>query len=144
MCEWLDFSSLSSTGSGQNQPSILSQGQEAGSFQNQPPKKSRKHNIASLLADMTNQPESCNRRLCKEETVSMVFTVMVREFEPRGDTVKGGKARWKDGQVNQMILIHYIAYIPKIDNFLTKGKSILAILCLRMCLGRCRKLLRFK
>ena len=33
------FSSSSSTGSSQNQPSISSRGQEAGSFQNQPPQE---------------------------------------------------------------------------------------------------------
>ena len=89
------FSSSSSTGSSQNQPSISSQGQEAGSFQNQPPKRSRKRGIAALLADVTNQPESCNQRLCKEESISKVSAAIVPDFQPRGDAEKGGMVRAK-------------------------------------------------
>ena len=89
------FSSSSSTGSSQNQPSISSQGQEAGSFQNQPPKRSRKRGIAALLADVTNQPESCNQRLCKEESISKVSAAILPDFQPRGDAEKGGMVRAK-------------------------------------------------
>ena len=87
------FSSSSSTVSSQNQPSVSSQAQEAGSFQNQPSRKSRKRSIAALLADVTNQPESCRRsRVCKEETISKVATAMVRDCQPRGDA---SCERWK-------------------------------------------------
>jgi hypothetical protein len=70
-------------------------GQEAGYFQNQPPRKLRKRGIAALLADVTNQPSG--RRICKEETIEKVHvsTTMIRDLEPRGDAVKGGKARSK-------------------------------------------------
>ena len=88
------LSSLSSTGSSQNQPSVPSLGQEASSSQNQPPRKSRKRGIAALLADVTNQPESSGRRLQKDETIAKV-SAMVQDLEPRGDAVKGGKARSK-------------------------------------------------
>ena len=79
-CLW----SLNSTGSSQNQTSVSLQGQEPGSFHNQPPKKSRKRGTAALLADVTNQPEiqCCKFRLCKEEMITEVSTAMVRDFEP--------------------------------------------------------------
>ena len=90
------LSSSSSTGSSQNQLSVPSLGQEADSSQNHPPRKSRKRGIAALLADVTNQPESCSgRRFCKDETIAKVSTAMVPDLKPRGDAVKGGKARSK-------------------------------------------------
>ena len=81
--------------SSQNQLSVPSLGQEAGSSQSQPPRKSRKRGIAALLADVTNQPQSSGRRLCKDETVVKVSSAMLPDLEPRGDAVKGGKARSK-------------------------------------------------
>ena len=90
------FSSSSSTGSSQNQPSVSSQAQEAGSFQNQHHRRSRKRGIAALLADVTNQiSETRPVRVCREETISKVSTAMAPEFGPRGDPLKGAKNKAK-------------------------------------------------
>ena len=72
---------------------VSSQAQEAGSFQNQLPRKSRKRGIAALLADVTNTSKTRHVRLCKEETISKVSTAMAPEFGPRGDPSKGGKIK---------------------------------------------------
>ena len=142
------LSSSSSTSSSQNQPSVPSLGQEAGSCQSQPPRKSRKRGIAALLADVTNQPESSGRRLQKDETIAKV-SAMVQDLEPRGDAVKGGKARSKAlrGQASHpddtVTCTLYNMY-TKDRELLIKGKTILAILYPKMCLGRSRKPLLFK
>ena len=139
----MEYLSSSSTGSSQNQTSFSLQGQEPGSFQNQPPKKSRKHGIAALLADVTNQPkiQCCKSRLCKEETITKVSTAMVRDFEPGGDAVKGGKARSKilKNQASQSHDTCTLYSIYTKDNYLTREKSTLEISYLKMCIGRFRK-----
>ena len=67
-----------------------------GRFFSEPtPKRSRKRGIAALLADVTNQPERCNQRLCKEESISKVSAAIAPDFQPRGDVEKSGKVRAK-------------------------------------------------
>ena len=79
----------------QAQP-VSSQAQEAGSFQNQHHRRSRKRVIAALLADVTNQiSETCPVRVCREETISKVSTAMAPEFGPRRDPLKGAKNKAK-------------------------------------------------
>ena len=91
--EYLSSSSL--TGSSQNQQPVSSQAQEASSFQNQLPRRYRKRSISALLADVTNTSETRHVRLCKEDTISQVYTAMVPEFGPQGDPSKRRKIKAK-------------------------------------------------
>ena len=73
------FLSSSSTGSS-NHPCLLKV-KRLVLFRTNPPKRPRKHDIATLFADVTNQSESCPVGLCKEDTISKVYvyTAMAQE-----------------------------------------------------------------
>ena len=105
----------------------------------------QKRGIAALLADadVTNQLE---RRLCKDETIVKI-SAMVRDLEPRGNAVKGGKARSKAlrGQASHpddtVTCTLYNMYTKDRELF-DKGQN--HIMYPKMCLGRFRKPLLFK
>ena len=88
-------STSSSTGSSQSLPTGSFQSQ-TGSFENQPPKRTRKRGIAALLGDSTNLPatsEDLERRACKEIAETKIAVSSAPQHDQRGDSKKGVRTK---------------------------------------------------
>ncbi len=88
------------------------------SFQNKPlpQRKTRKRGASAFLQDCSNQlpQEPLQKRVSAGKAATLIAADTVKDFAPRGDSVKGGTTRWTPGEYPTPSLCNIIRDHPEL------------------------------